>query len=135
MRSVYDRYDPRKDGNIAYAEFVSLIRENMSDKRYDPLLFVESLLWETHSNSLIKIIRDNYQLISWSKPTTPITTLESGLDKRPLSKFLMSSPMQYLKDLMMAIQLMRMSSSIIMQMLMQHFLKKKRNTFKMYFIY
>jgi Ca2+-binding EF-hand superfamily protein len=33
LRSVYDRYDANRDGNIAYAEFVSLIRENMSEKR------------------------------------------------------------------------------------------------------
>lgn len=34
LRSVYDRYDANKDGNIAYGEFISLIRENMSEKRY-----------------------------------------------------------------------------------------------------
>lgn len=34
LRSVYDKYDSNKDGNIAYAEFISLIRENMSEKRY-----------------------------------------------------------------------------------------------------
>jgi Ca2+-binding EF-hand superfamily protein len=33
LRSVYDNYDLNKDGKIAYGEFVSLIRENMSEKR------------------------------------------------------------------------------------------------------
>jgi Ca2+-binding EF-hand superfamily protein len=33
LRAVYDKYDVNKDGNIAYAEFVNLIRENMSEKR------------------------------------------------------------------------------------------------------
>ena len=33
QRAVYDKYDVNKDGNIAYAEFVNLIRENMSEKR------------------------------------------------------------------------------------------------------
>lgn len=35
LRSIYDKYDINKDGNIAYAEFISLIRENMSQKRID----------------------------------------------------------------------------------------------------
>lgn len=30
---MYDKYDVNRDGNIAYTEFVSLIRENMSEKR------------------------------------------------------------------------------------------------------
>lgn len=30
---MYDQYDKNKDGNIAYSEFVTLIRENMSEKR------------------------------------------------------------------------------------------------------
>ncbi|CAD8068985.1 unnamed protein product [Paramecium primaurelia] len=33
LRAVYDKYDSNKDGNIAYAEFVNLIRENMSERR------------------------------------------------------------------------------------------------------
>lgn len=33
LRSVCDKYDSNRDGNIAYSEFVSLIRENMSQKR------------------------------------------------------------------------------------------------------
>ena len=33
MRSVKDKYDVNRDGNIAYCEFITLIRDNMSDKR------------------------------------------------------------------------------------------------------
>jgi Ca2+-binding EF-hand superfamily protein len=41
LRSIYDKYDVNKDGNIAYAEFVSLIRENMSQKRFYKILFMQ----------------------------------------------------------------------------------------------
>lgn len=38
LRSIYDKYDLNKDGNIAYAEFISLIRENMSQKRFSIII-------------------------------------------------------------------------------------------------
>lgn len=33
LRAVYNVYDTNKDGNIAYSEFVELIRTNISEKR------------------------------------------------------------------------------------------------------
>lgn len=33
LRAIYDQYDTNKDGNIAYSEFVQLIRTSMSEKR------------------------------------------------------------------------------------------------------
>ncbi|CAD8165837.1 unnamed protein product [Paramecium octaurelia] len=52
LRAVYDKYDQNKDGNIAYAEFVNLIRENMSEKRINVVRSTFSFLDQSRQGRL-----------------------------------------------------------------------------------